>query len=124
MGINDINSLSHTKWNCKYHIVFAPKYRRKIFYGLLFMTSPQHIRDPDRGQKRQEQKNHDHYPMTHSICHGYKMAWNIESIRYLAFIMFLQDHRHIFAFIKISRSFFKRDFPFRRSLSKTEAVST
>jgi len=33
MGLNDINSLSHTKWNCKYHIVFAPKYRRLIFYG-------------------------------------------------------------------------------------------
>ena len=33
MGLNDINSLSHSKWNCKYHIVFAPKYRRKIFYG-------------------------------------------------------------------------------------------
>ena len=32
MSINDINSLSHTKWNCKYHIVFAPKYRRKVFY--------------------------------------------------------------------------------------------
>ena len=31
--MNDTNSLSHTKWNCKYHIVFAPKYRRKIFYG-------------------------------------------------------------------------------------------
>ena len=30
---NDTNSLAHTKWNCKYHIVFAPKYRRKIFYG-------------------------------------------------------------------------------------------
>ena len=30
---NDINSLSHTKWNCKYHIVFAPKYRRKELYG-------------------------------------------------------------------------------------------
>ncbi len=27
------NSLSHTTWNCKYHIVFAPKYRRKVFYG-------------------------------------------------------------------------------------------
>ena len=26
-------SLSHTSWNCKYHIVFAPKYRRKIFFG-------------------------------------------------------------------------------------------
>ena len=31
--MNDINSLSHTRWNCKYHIVFAPKYRRKQFYG-------------------------------------------------------------------------------------------
>ena len=30
---NDNNSLAHTTWNCKYHIVFAPKYRRKIFYG-------------------------------------------------------------------------------------------
>ena len=28
----DVNSLSHSKWNCKYHIVFAPKYRRKVFY--------------------------------------------------------------------------------------------
>jgi len=33
MGLEDINSLSHSKWNCKYHIVFAPKYRRKVFYG-------------------------------------------------------------------------------------------
>ena len=31
----DINSLSHTKWECKYHIVFAPKFRRKIAYGEL-----------------------------------------------------------------------------------------
>ncbi len=29
---NTTNSLAHTKWNCKYHIVFAPKYRRKVFY--------------------------------------------------------------------------------------------
>ena len=29
----DIHSLSHTRWNCKYHVVFAPKYRRKLFYG-------------------------------------------------------------------------------------------
>ena len=29
----DINEISHTSWNCKYHIVFAPKYRRKVFYG-------------------------------------------------------------------------------------------
>ncbi|MBO6047219.1 MAG: IS200/IS605 family transposase [Erysipelotrichaceae bacterium] len=29
---NDLHSLSHTRWCCKYHIVFAPKYRRKAFY--------------------------------------------------------------------------------------------
>ena len=31
--MNDINSLSHSKWRCKYHIVFAPKFRRQIIYG-------------------------------------------------------------------------------------------
>ncbi|EHM67609.1 transposase-like protein [Staphylococcus epidermidis VCU071] len=29
---SNINSLVHTKWNCKYHIVFAPKYRRQVIY--------------------------------------------------------------------------------------------
>ena len=29
----DRDSLAHTKWNCKYHIVFAPKYRRQVIYG-------------------------------------------------------------------------------------------
>ena len=28
----DSNILAHTSWNCKYHIVFAPKYRRKVFF--------------------------------------------------------------------------------------------
>ena len=31
---SDNLSLAHTCWNCKYHVVFAPKYRRKEFYGL------------------------------------------------------------------------------------------
>ncbi len=31
--MNDNHSLSHSKWNCKYHIVFAPKYRRRVIYG-------------------------------------------------------------------------------------------
>mgnify|MGYP001809543439 CR=1 FL=1 len=29
------SSLAHTKWECKYHVVFAPKYRRQIIYGKL-----------------------------------------------------------------------------------------
>ena len=31
----DKNSLAHTMWECKYHIVFAPKYRRQAIYGVL-----------------------------------------------------------------------------------------
>ena len=33
MKTNDIDRLNHTSWNCKYHIVFAPKYCRKAAYG-------------------------------------------------------------------------------------------
>lgn len=33
--MKDNNSLAHTSWNCKYHIVFAPKYRREVIYGKL-----------------------------------------------------------------------------------------
>jgi len=33
----DNNSLAHTKWRCKYHIVFAPKYRRQVIYGKIKM---------------------------------------------------------------------------------------
>ena len=31
--MNEYQTLSHTKWECKYHVVFIPKYRRKVLYG-------------------------------------------------------------------------------------------
>ncbi len=33
--MNEYNSLSHTKWECKYHVVFIPKYRRKTLFGAI-----------------------------------------------------------------------------------------
>ena len=48
MGLNDVHSLSHSKWNCKYHIVFAPKYRRKVFYGEKRNTDPFKRRNEER----------------------------------------------------------------------------
>lgn len=42
--INDIKSLAHTTWNCKYHIVFAPKYRRQVIYGKIRMDIGKIIR--------------------------------------------------------------------------------
>ncbi|MGC3752225.1 transposase, partial [Enterococcus faecium] len=32
---NDDKSLAYTRWNCKYHIIFTPKYQRKVIYGQL-----------------------------------------------------------------------------------------
>ena len=40
----DNNSLAHTKWNCKYHIVFAPKYRRQVIYKQISADIGQIIR--------------------------------------------------------------------------------
>ena len=40
----DTNSLAHTQWECKYHIVFAPKYRRRIIYGKIKADIGQMIR--------------------------------------------------------------------------------
>ena len=41
----DTESLAHTKWNCNYHIVFAPKYRRLVIYGKLKRDIGKIIRD-------------------------------------------------------------------------------
>ena len=41
----DNNSLAHTKWECKYHLVFAPKYRRQIIYGKLKVEVGKILRD-------------------------------------------------------------------------------
>lgn len=40
----DNNSLTHSAWNCKYHIVFAPKYRRQVIYGNIKMDIGKIIR--------------------------------------------------------------------------------
>ena len=40
----DVNSLAHTKWECKYHIVFAPKYRRQEIYGKIKQDIGQMLR--------------------------------------------------------------------------------
>ena len=37
MKRDDISSLAHSKWNCKYHMVFAPKYRRMVIYNRIKM---------------------------------------------------------------------------------------
>ena len=47
-----MSSLSHTKWNCKYHIVFTPEYRRKIFYGQKRLEIGKILRDISDWQEK------------------------------------------------------------------------
>ena len=42
---DDVKSLSHSKWRCKYHIVFAPKYRRQVIYGKIKADVGKILRD-------------------------------------------------------------------------------
>ena len=41
----DDNSIAHTQWNCKYHVVFAPKFRRQIIYGRLKVSIGRILRE-------------------------------------------------------------------------------
>jgi putative transposase len=43
--MHDFESLAHVKWDCKYHVVFIPKYRRKVLYGRLRKAVGQILRD-------------------------------------------------------------------------------
>ena len=43
--MNDVKSLSHSKWRCKYHIVFAPKYRRQAIYNQIKVDIGKILRD-------------------------------------------------------------------------------
>ena len=43
--MNDVQSLSHSKWRCNYHIVFAPKYRRQVIYRELKQSVGKILRD-------------------------------------------------------------------------------
>jgi len=53
--MDEFQNLSHTKWECKYHVVFIPKFRRKTLYGELrrhlgtVLRSIRSIRDVGRG---------------------------------------------------------------------------
>ena len=49
--MNDVKSLSHSKWRCKYHIVFAPKYRRQIVYGRIKVDVGKILRDLSKRKK-------------------------------------------------------------------------
>ena len=65
--MNDYQSLSHTRWECKYHVVFIPKYRRKVLYGQLRRYLGEVFRELARQKERVIEEGHLQSAHVHSL---------------------------------------------------------
>ena len=68
--MNEYQTLSHTKWQCKYHVVFIPKYRRKVLYGQVRSYLGDVFREVARQKESRIEEGHlqaDHVHMLLSI---------------------------------------------------------
>ena len=75
--MNNYQSLSHSKWECKYHVVLIPKYRRKVVYGQLRRHLGEMFRELARQQESVIVEGHlqpDHVHMLLSIPPKYAVA--------------------------------------------------
>ena len=75
--MNEFQSLSHTKWECKYHAVFIPKYRRKVLYGQVRQELGEVLRELARQKESRIEEGHlqpDHVHMLLSIPPKYAVA--------------------------------------------------
>ena len=75
--MNDIQSLKHTVWDCKYHMVWIPKYRKKVLYGDLRKYLGEVVRDLAAQRECKIHEGHlmvDHVHMMISIPPKYSVA--------------------------------------------------
>ena len=74
---NDARSLTHTKWQCQYHVVFIPKYRRKVLYGGIRRRLGEVFRWLAQQRESQVEEGHllpDHVHMLVSIPPKYAVS--------------------------------------------------
>ena len=82
--MNDVSGLSHSRWECKYHVVWIPEYRKKQLYGQLRQYLGQVIRDLARCRECEVLEGHmmaDHVHMLISIPPKYSVAQVIGYIK-------------------------------------------
>ena len=75
--MNDVESLSHTKWECKYHIVYIPKYRKKALYGALRQQLGEVLKQLAMQRESRIEEGHlmrDHVHMLVSIPPKYSVS--------------------------------------------------
>jgi putative transposase len=82
--VNNISSLSHSRWECKYHVVWIPKCRRKALYGQLRQHLGEVFRDLARQKESKVLEGHlqpDHIHMLMAIPPKYAVAQVIGYIK-------------------------------------------
>jgi putative transposase len=75
--MNDYESLKHTRWECKYHVIFIPKWRKKMIYGQLRRDLGSIFRELARHRESEIEEGHlmaDHVHMLMSIPPKYSVA--------------------------------------------------
>lgn len=78
--MHDWQSMSHVRWECKYHVVITPKYRKKVFFGKMRREIGRIIRELCRQRKIELLEGHamaDHIHMVLSIPPKYSVAHTI-----------------------------------------------
>jgi putative transposase len=82
--MDEMESLSHTKWECKYHVVFIPKCRRKVLYGELRRYLGEVFRKRAEQKESRIEEGHllpDHVPMMITIPPKYPVSQGIGFIK-------------------------------------------
>ena len=95
---NDRQSLSHTKWNCKYHIVFAPKYRRIVIYGKIKADIGKILRqlcDAKRAEIIEAEACPDHIHMLVSIPPYLSVAQFVGYLKGKSSLMIFDRHANL-----------------------------
>jgi putative transposase len=78
--MEDFESLAHVRWECKYHVIFIPKYRRKVIFGSLRGSIGQILRDLCNQKGIDLLEGHamnDHVHLCLSIPPKYSVAYTI-----------------------------------------------
>jgi putative transposase len=75
--MNEFQSLSHTKWECKYHVVFIPKFRRKVLYGQVWKGLGEVLRELARQKESRIEEGHLQPDQVHLLAFWQQACENL-----------------------------------------------